>query len=182
KPTDRDVYFQVSEIQQRLHHWKEADEALAKAEPLVNSKDDKVNFNFRKGALAEREKHYDQAEQLFHKVLDIDPDNAITLNNLGYMLADKTTRYTVPLKYIRKAVELEPMNGAYLDSLGFIYLKLGQYEQAEDNLRKAVERTSTDPTVHDHLGDLYEKPGRIRLAAAQWEISLSQFSKSGAAD
>ena len=182
KPTDRDVYFQVSEIQQRLHHWKEADEALAKAEPLVNSKDDKVNFNFRKGALAEREKHYDQAEQLFHKVLDIDPDNAITLNNLGYMLADKTTRYTDALKYIRKAVELEPMNGAYLDSLGFIYLKLGQYEQAEDNLRKAVERTSTDPTVHDHLGDLYEKTGRIRLAAAQWEISVAEFAKSAPAD
>jgi tetratricopeptide (TPR) repeat protein len=182
KPTDRDVYFQVSEIQQRLHHWKEADEALAKAEPLVNSKDDKVNFFFRKGALAEREKHYDQAEQLFHKVLDIDPDNAITLNNLGYMLADKTTRYTDALKYIRKAVELEPMNGAYLDSLGFIYLKLGQYEQAEDNLRKAVERTSTDPTVHDHLGDLYEKTGRIRLAAAQWEISVAEFAKSAPAD
>jgi tetratricopeptide (TPR) repeat protein len=64
------------------------------------------------------------------------------------------------------------MNGAYLDSLGWVYFKLGQYEPAEDNLRKAVERTSTDPTVHDHLGDLYEKTGRIRLAAAQWEISL----------
>jgi tetratricopeptide (TPR) repeat protein len=182
KPDDRDVFFQVSEIQQRLHHWKEADEALAKAEPLINTKDDKVNFYFRKGALAEREKHYDQAEQLFHKVLDIDPDNAITLNNLGYMLADKTTRYTDALKYIRKAVELEPMNGAYLDSLGWIYLKMGQYEQAEDNLRKAVERNSTDPTVHDHLGDLYEKTGRIRLAAAQWEISVAESAKSAPAD
>ena len=182
KPTDKDVYFQISEMQQRQKHWKEADEALAKAEPLATNQDDKVNFNFRKGALAEREKHYDVAEQYFHKVLDIDPDNAITLNNLGYMLVDKTARYNDALKYIRKAVELEPMNGAYLDSLGFVYLKLGQYEQAEDNLRKAVERTSSDPTVHDHLGDLYEKTGRIRLAAAQWEISVAEFAKSSPAD
>jgi tetratricopeptide (TPR) repeat protein len=182
KPTDREVFFQVSEMQQRQHHWKEAEEALAKAEPLATSKEDKVNFYFRKGALAEREKHFDVAEQFFHKVLDIDPDNAITLNNLGYMLADKTARYNDALKYIRKAVELEPMNGAYLDSLGWVYLKLGQYEQAEDNLRKAVERTSTDPTVHDHLGDLYEKTGRIRLAAAQWEISVAEFAKSAPAD
>jgi len=182
QPNDREVYMQISELQQRQRHWKEADEALAKAEPLSISKDDKINFYFRKGALAEREKRYDQAEQLFHKVLEIDPDNAITLNNLGYMLADKTTRYTDALKYIRKAVEIEPMNGAYLDSLGWVYLKLGQYEQAEDNLRKAVERTSTDPTVHDHLGDLYEKTGRIRLAAAQWEISIAEFAKSAAAD
>jgi tetratricopeptide (TPR) repeat protein len=182
QPTDREVYLQISEIQLRLRHWKEAEEALAKAEPLATSKDDKVNLYFRKGALAEREKHYDQAEQLFHKVLEIDPDNAITLNNLGYMLADKTTRYSDALKYIRKAVEIDPMNGAYLDSLGFVYLKLGQFEPAEDNLRKAVERTSTDPTVHDHLGDLYEKTGRIRLAAAQWEISIAEFAKSASAD
>lgn len=182
KPTDREVYFQVSEMQQRQKHWKESEDALSKAEPLATSKDDKVNLYFRKGALAEREKHYDVAEQYFHKVLDIDPDNAITLNNLGYMLADKTSRYNDALKYIRKAVELEPMNGAYLDSLGWVYLKLGQYEQAEDNLRKAVERTSADPTVHDHLGDLYEKTGRIRLAAAQWEISVAEFAKSAPAD
>jgi tetratricopeptide (TPR) repeat protein len=182
KAGDREVYLQISQIQLRLKHWKEAEDALAKAEPFAVKDEDKANLFFQKGALAEREKRYDQAEQLFHKVLEIDPNNAITLNNLGYMLADKTTRYTDALKYIRKAVELEPMNGAYLDSLGWTYFKLGQFESAEDNLRKAVERTSTDPTVHDHLGDLYEKTGRIRLAAAQWEISLTEFSKSAAAD
>jgi len=182
KAGDREVYLQISQIQLRLKHWKEAEDALAKAEPFATKDEDKANLFFQKGSLAEREKHYEQAEQLFHKVLEIDPNNAITLNNLGYMLADKTSRYADALKYIRKAVELEPMNGAYLDSLGWAYFKLGQYEPAEDNLRKAVERTSTDPTVHDHLGDLYEKTGRIRLAAAQWEISLTEFSKSAAAD
>jgi Tfp pilus assembly protein PilF len=74
------------------------------------------------------------------------------------------------------------MNGAYLDSLGWVYFKLGQYELAEENLRQAVERDQADPTVHDHLGDLYEKTGRIRLAAAQWEMSLAQYAKSAAAD
>ncbi len=180
--SDRDVYLQISQIQLRLKHWKEAEEALAKAEPYSTSKEDKVNLYLQKGALAEREKHYDQAEQFFQEVLKIDPNSAITLNNLGYMLVDKTTRYADALKYIRKAVELEPMNGAYLDSLGWVYFKLGQYESAEDNLRKAVERTSTDPSVHDHLGDLYEKTGRIRLAASQWEISIAEYAKSASAD
>jgi hypothetical protein len=59
---------------------------------------------------------------------------------------------------------------------------MGDYELAEDNLRQAVQRDQTDPTVHDHLGDLYEKTGRIRLAATQWELSLAAFSKSSAAD
>jgi tetratricopeptide (TPR) repeat protein len=182
KPADREVYLQISQIQLRLKHWKEAEDALAKAEPFAIKDDEKANLFFEKGFLAEQEKHYDQAEQFFHKVLEIDPNNALTLNNLGYMLVDKTTRYADALKFIRKAVDIDPLNGAYLDSLGWAYFKLGEYEPAEDNLRKAVERTSTDPTVHDHLGDLYEKTGRIRLAAAQWEISLSEFSKSSTAD
>jgi tetratricopeptide (TPR) repeat protein len=59
---------------------------------------------------------------------------------------------------------------------------MGEYELAEDNLRSAVDRDQTDPTVHEHLGDLYEKTGRIRLAAAQWERSLAEFAKSSPAD
>ncbi len=59
---------------------------------------------------------------------------------------------------------------------------MGEYELAEDNLRQAVNRDQTDPTVHMHLGDLYEKTGRIRLAAAQWELSLADFAKSEPAD
>jgi Flp pilus assembly protein TadD len=74
------------------------------------------------------------------------------------------------------------MNGAYLDSLGWVYFKLGQYELAEENLRQAVQREQTDPTVLDHLGELYEKTGRIRLAAAQWELSLAAYAKSAPAD
>jgi tetratricopeptide (TPR) repeat protein len=124
----------------------------------------------------------DQAEQFFRQALDLDKDNAMTLNYLGYMLADKGVRLPEALKLIRKAVDIEPQNGAYLDSLGWVYFKLGEYELAEDNLRQAVERDQTDPTVHEHLGDLYEKTNRIRLAAAQWELSLAEFAKSSPAD
>jgi len=135
-----------------------------------------------RGELADREKHMDQAEQYFRQALDLDAENAMTLNYLGYMLADKGIRLPEALKLIRHAVEIEPMNGAYLDSLGWVYFKLGQYELAEDNLRQAVQRDQTDPTVHEHLGDLYEKTGRIRLAAAQWQLSLDEYSKSSQAD
>jgi len=106
----------------------------------------------------------------------------MTLNYLGYMMADKGVQLPEALKLIQKAVSLDPANGAYLDSLGWVYYKMGQYDLAEDNLRSAVERDQTDPTVHMHMGDLYEKTGRIRLAAAQWQLSLAEFAKSDPAD
>jgi len=59
---------------------------------------------------------------------------------------------------------------------------MGDYERAEANLRSAAERDQTDPTVHMHLGDLYEKTNRIRQAAAQWQLSLDEFAKTNPAD
>jgi tetratricopeptide (TPR) repeat protein len=181
-PDDREVWVALGQIYTRIRKWKEAEDALSKATPLTTKKDDNIYLLFLKGGLAERQKHLEQAEQYFHQALDLDANNAAVLNYLGYMLADKGTRLPEALKMIRKAVEIEPMNGAYLDSLGWAYFKLGNYELAEENLRQAVERDQTDPTVHDHLGDLYEKTGRIRLAAAQWELSLSEYSKSAPPD
>lgn len=179
---DRQIWLALGNIYTRLHRWKDAEDALNKATALTTKKEDKIYLLFLRGALEDREKHLDQAEPYFRQVLDLDPQNAMTLNYLGYMLADKGIRLPEALKLIRKAVELEPMNGAYLDSLGWAYFKLGEYELAEENLRQAVERDQTDPTVHDHLGDLYEKTGRIRLAAAQWEMSLTEYAKSAQAD
>jgi tetratricopeptide (TPR) repeat protein len=179
---DQKVWITLGQIDTRIRRWKDAEEALNKATPLTTKKEDTVYLLFLKGGLEERQKRFDPAEQYFRQALDIDPNNAMVLNYLGYMLADKGSKLPEALKMVRKAVELEPMNGAYLDSLGWAYFKLGQYELAEENLRQAVERDQTDPTVHDHLGDLYEKTGRIRLAAAQWELSLAQFSKSAAPD
>ena len=179
---DRAVWIALAQIDIRLRRWKDADDALAKAEPLSTKKEDRVYLLFLRGESAERQKHFDPAEQLFKQVLELDPSNAMTLNYLGYMLADKGIRLPEALKMIRKAVDQEPMNGAFLDSLGWVYFKMGQYELAEDNLRQAVERDQSDPTVHEHMGDLYEKTGRIRQAAAQWERSLAELAKSAPAD
>ena len=65
---------------------------------------------------------------MFRKVLASDPQNAMTLNYLGYMLADRGIKLDEALGLIKKAVELDPANGAYLDSLGWAYFKLGKYE------------------------------------------------------
>lgn len=178
----RGIWFAIGQMNVRLRRWKDAEDAFDKGEPLATKKEDRTYLFFLRGELAERQKHYDQAEQLFNQALNLDPENAMTLNYLGYMWADKGEKLPDALKMIRKAVDIEPMNGAYLDSLGWVYFKMGEYELAEDNLRQAVNRDQTDPTVHMHLGDLYEKTGRIRLAAAQWQMSIDEFAKSSPAD
>ena len=180
--SDHEVQLALAQIYTRLRRWKDAGDQLDLAEKASTRPEDKVYLDFLRGALEERQKHYDTAEASFRKVLAIDPNNSQTLNYLGYMLADRGVQLDEALHMIQKAVELDPQNYAYLDSLGWAYFKLGQYTLAEDNLHRASERMGTDPTVHDHLGELYEKTGRLKQAAAQWEISLGEYEKTAPGD
>jgi tetratricopeptide (TPR) repeat protein len=175
---DRDVYLGISQIYSRLRKWKEAEEAVAQAEKLSSTPDEKEYVAYVQGSLYERQKKYDLAEEQFKRVLATDPQNAGTLNYLGYMLADRGLRLDEAVGYLKRALEIEPQNAAFLDSIGWAYFKQGNYELAEENLRKAVNKTSNDATLHEHLGDLYQKTGRLKLAADHWARALEEWNKS----
>ena len=157
-------------------------EALDKAEQLSTKADDKAYVYFLRGDLYQRQKMFDQAESEFRKVLAAtspnDPQSAATLNYLGYMNADRGVKLDESLNFIKQAVTFDPNNGAYLDSLGWAYFKLGKYDLAEDNLNKAAVHMSYDPTVQEHLGDLYQKTGRLKLAAAHWDRAVQEWNKT----
>jgi tetratricopeptide (TPR) repeat protein len=181
-PDERDSHLALATIYTRLKRWQEASSELDKAGALATKPDDKLLVYFYRGTLYDRQKMYDEAEAEFRKALAIDPQNATILNYLGYMLADRGVRLPEALTLIRKAVELEPQNYAFLDSLGWVYFKSGQYALAEENLRKANERSNSDPTVHDHLGEVYEKTGNLKMAVVQWERSMTEYASSLPAD
>jgi tetratricopeptide (TPR) repeat protein len=181
-PEDREILISLSNIYSRLKRWKDAEDTLAKADKLSTRPDEKEYIYFLQGAMYERQKKVDLAEQMFRQVLKQDPNNSMTLNYLGYMLADHNLRLEEALSLIKKAITLDPQNGAYLDSLGWAYFKMGNFDQAEENLRKAEEKTPNDATIQDHLGELYAKTGRLQLAATHWEHALTEWNKSVQAD
>ena len=175
---DRSIYIALAQMYSRVKNWKEAEEDINKALDLASKPEDKDYAIFVQGSIYERQKKYDLAEESFRKVLADDPKNAMALNYLGYMLADRGTRVEEALGYIRRAVTLDPQNGAYLDSLGWAYYRLGNYDLAEENLRRASERIGNDPTVHQHLGELYQKTGRLKLATIHFERALEEWNKT----
>jgi tetratricopeptide (TPR) repeat protein len=175
---DREVWITLAQMYSRLRRYPDAEKALAKALELSTKQEEKDYANFIAGSIYERQKKYNEAESYFRKVIASDSQNANALNYLGYMLADRGTRLEESLSLIRRAVALDLQNGAYLDSLGWVHFKMGKYDLAEAALRKAVDRLDNDPTVHEHLGDVYQKTNRLKLAVAQWERSLQEWKKT----
>jgi tetratricopeptide (TPR) repeat protein len=181
-PEDRDAYVRLGIIFTRAKRWNEALEALAKAEQLSTKPEEKAYVIFLRGDLYQRQKMFDQADTEFRKVLatttPTDPQAAATLNYLGYMNADRGVKLEESLNFIKQALSFEPNNAAYLDSLGWAYFKLGKYDLAEENLNKAAAHMSSDPTVQEHLGDLYQKTGRLKLAASHWDRAVQEWNKT----
>jgi tetratricopeptide (TPR) repeat protein len=181
-PEDRDVYIRLGIVYTRAKRWKDAEDALAKAEQFSPKPEDKAYTWFLLGDTLQRQKKFDEAETEFKKALaatpPTDPQAAATLNYLGYMNADRGVRLEESLNYIKQALSLEPNNGSYLDSLGWAYFKLGKYDLAEESLNKAALHMGSDPTVQEHLGDLYQKTGRLKMAAAHWERSVQEWNKT----
>ncbi len=181
-PADRETYLNYSQIYERSHRFKEAEEAARKAESLAKQPVDNEMAWLLLGAIYEHQKQYDKAEDEFKKVLDVNPKNAIALNYYGYMLAERGVRLDEARDFIQRALDQEPYNGAYLDSLGWTYYKQNKLDQAELTLRKAIERESHDPTIREHLGDVLAKQGRMDLAVVEWEKSLTEWHRSLPAD
>src|SRR5216684_3382452 len=179
---DRDTYLNIAQVYERAKRFKEAEEAAHAAEVLPGRPRDNEMVWFVLGAIYERQKFFDRAEDEFKKALSVNPKNASVLNYYGYMLGDLGQRLDEAADLVQRALKEEPYNGAYLDSMGWIYYKQNKLTEAEATLHQAVDRDSHDPTIHSHLGDVYAKLGRNELAAAEWEKSLSEWRHALPAD
>ena len=174
---DQEIYLDLSQIQERGRRYSDAEASATKAEETAQRPDDKASAWFQLGAIYEREKKYDQAEQQFKKVLAQNPNNAAALNYYGYMLADRGVRLDEAASLIQHAVDQDPINGAYLDSLGWVYFKQGKLTEAQQFLSKAVDRMGHDPTILQHLADVDLKLGQTRRAVELYQNALTEWTR-----
>jgi len=179
---DREAWITAAQIYDKTHNYAEMAKAIDEAEKLSTDREDKENIAFMRGAMYEKQKNYDAAEREFRKVLETNPKNTSAMNYLGYMFADRNVHLQEALQLLRKAVDMEPDNGAYLDSLGWVYYRLNDLDNAESNLQRAIGKFTKDPTVHDHLGDVYFSKGRVKDAIAQWQLSLQEWQNTAASE
>ena len=148
-------------------------QAEVSREDLLNA-----NFYFSFGAAAEQAQMYDKAAELLKRSLEMEPNNAQTLNYLGYMWVDRNEHLEEAGEMIKKAVSMEPEKGEYLDSLGWYFYMKGENDQALANLLRAQESIlkedkKDDPTVLEHIGDVYAKQGKNAEALSYWQKSLA---------
>ncbi len=119
------------------------------------------------------------AQEWLEQVLDEFPGDVSALNDLGYLWAEENRNLRRAHEMIREAVTAEPENGAYRDSLGWVLYRLGRYDEAVAELKKAASDKQPDAIILDHLGDALLKTKQPEKAKDAWRRAAEAFRKAG---
>ena len=132
---------------------------------------DNIDLLRARALVGEKFDRLDILERDLRAIIDIDPDNATALNDLGYTLTNRTDRYEEALVLIEKALSINPGEAAFIDSLGWVKYRLKQFEEAVLHLRRALELFPNDE-VAAHLGEVLWVMGQKIEANKVWEKAL----------
>ncbi len=104
-----------------------------------------------------------EARQYYEAVLRLNPNDAVALNNLAFLIADLGGDLDQALTLAQRAKQLLPNLAEVSDTLGWIYLKKNLSDNAIDIFQQLVTKQPNQSTFRYHLGlALSQKGDRMR--------------------
>ena len=150
-------------------------QALSTATAALEEHPDNIEIRYARAMLYDGIGQPAYAEADLKHILEQEPENAVALNALGYILTTRTDRLREARGYIEKALRLDPNNPAILDSMGWVLFLEGQLEPALDYLSRAWA-AFPDPEVAAHYGEALWMNGAEEQARIIWQEGLEQGS------
>ncbi len=130
-------------------------EALLARWVRENPKDLLVPLYLADRALAKKD--YKAAVPMYRRILEVQPENVIVLNNLAWTLGQ--LKDPEALKLAEKAHGLAPNNPAVADTLGVILVERGDLQRGVKLLQEAVEAAPNAPDLRLHYAQALLKLG-----------------------
>jgi len=167
-----DFYTKLIPILGRSNNQDQSTVALAQ---IINSskripKNTTILFLYALGE--EKLGHYENMEKILRGNLQQNPNDASSLNALGYSFADRKINLPEALNLIQRALIQTPKDSNIIDSLGWVYYRLGQSDLAITYLKQSFE-LAPEPEVGAHLGEVLWVNGQQDEAMAVWRKAES---------
>ncbi len=162
----------------RLHEALVAAKRTAEADKFeatwlsTNPKD--AGFLIYLGDLALVRTNFAVAEQRYLETLKLEPNNALALNNVGWMMARQGK--TGAVEFAQKAVRINPDSAAMHDTLAFALEAAKDLPGAISASRQATSIAPNNPGLRLHLAKLLLKDGK----KAEARTELETLAKLGA--
>jgi exosortase C (VPDSG-CTERM-specific) len=166
-PGLRNSYFMLASLYVESNRQQQALERLY---AFLSSTND-ASARMQVGIIQDRLKNYPAAKEEYEKVLAINPNFSLALNNLAYLYSERLGDLQKAYDLAEKARRLLPNDAPTADTLGWILLKRGEYTRAVGLIEESAARLPNDPEIQFHLGmahymEVEEAPARVALQAA----------------
>ena len=110
-----------------------------------------------------QKKFFKVAEELYNKILKIDPNHIATHNNLG-LIYQELGQYEKAINCYEKVIKIQPDLPAPYNNLGNILKELGEFKKALSYYKKAIEIKSNIADIHNNLGIVFKELKEFKKA------------------
>ncbi|KAB2880744.1 tetratricopeptide repeat protein [bacterium] len=166
----------IPEVQRSLgfsfSQLKQNDDAIRYFEKAISLNHKDVLSMSLLTPLYQEKKWLDKSDSLFERILTLEPENDIILNNYSYSLAERGINLEKALLMVQKALKIAPGNAHFLDTMGWVYYQMGLYELALKFVLQANQTNAGSWEVADHLGDIHAKLKNYPEAKSFWQKAL----------
>ncbi|MGB3755479.1 MAG: tetratricopeptide repeat protein [Rivularia sp. (in: cyanobacteria)] len=125
---------------------------------------------FQLAAQRHQNRRLEEAEQLYHQVIEKQPQHSEALYGLG-IIALSQAKFEQAEKFLIQASQYQPKSVKTWFALGNLYCSQAQMAQAESAYQKAIILRPDAGTIYNNLGYTLEEQGK-------WEEAIASYQKA----
>jgi len=131
-----------------------------------------------------------ESAALYERIIGLQPDNVIAINNLAWTLCEEQDKHQQALELARRGLEIAPNYVDLIDTRGVAYYRLGQYEKAVQDFTRSLKLyprgTPAAAATYFHLGraldGLGQKDEAIENLKKALELNADEIGGLSATD
>ncbi len=147
----------------------------AEIEKKISAQDDK-DFYLYAARTSELQKNYRQALANYKKVMEIEPENFVVMNNIACAMIHLGA-YEEAIEHAKGALSIKKDHVSSLINLGVAYGRLGRHPESEGYFLRAQFVEPKNRFIMLNLGLIYEKAGALDKAGGYFS-ALSEAGDS----
>jgi tetratricopeptide (TPR) repeat protein len=170
-----DVWLRLGMLQRALGQF---DASLASFEQAGSADPHNTWAFINQGLLLDRLGKKKEAATAYGKVLGIDPQNTVALNNLAFINAETDSNLDQAQSYAERAKQRAPNSPNVSDTLGYVYYRKNLNAEALQLFQQVVKQEPANPLFRLHLAMALLKKGDKQGAKQQAERALKSATES----
>ncbi len=153
------------------------DKALQRVDAILVKDSSNAGALLLKATALESAERFTESDAAYRALLEVQPRNAVALNNLAYSLATRTGNLDEALRYAQQAKEIagssETAAGAMVDdTLGWVYYLRQQYPTALLHLKTAAGKSPNSAVIHYHLAMAHARNSEPEAAREAYDAAV----------